>query len=157
MRMKKISIVVLLIMASLFSAPASNRNEPLKELKPDKNFPLLAQRDHFKELKLTAEQNKRLNDRRKDRSKKMQGERSEMMKAHKALMDELDKEYPNHATLQRHKQTILDLESDRIDAMIENVTELKEVLTKEQYKKLNEFRQKQYKKDFGRHNSHDRK
>ncbi|MDR2430754.1 MAG: hypothetical protein LBD99_00630 [Candidatus Margulisbacteria bacterium] len=133
--MKMLKIILL---AALLGAALSART------------PAEGNRSAFRDLELTAGQTKLLEAHRKENNRRFQAEKRELQKAHRALLDELDKDNPNTAVLAKRKRTLLDLESARIDALVRSTKDLKQMLTKEQFVKLRKRQEKQFQKDFGR-------
>ncbi|GBR77545.1 hypothetical protein RDn1_204 [Candidatus Termititenax dinenymphae] len=87
----------------------------------------------FKELNLTPEQTKQLENNRKESLKVMKDYQEKTRKEYETLFGELSKDNPNKSTVALSKKNILDLESKRLDSMIDNASGLKKVLTKEQF------------------------
>ncbi|MDR1453186.1 MAG: Spy/CpxP family protein refolding chaperone [Candidatus Margulisbacteria bacterium] len=102
--------------------------------------------EFFKELNLTDAQTKQLDDNRKAAAKAMQDNQENSRKEYGGLFDELAKDNPNAGRIAQIKLNILDLESKRLDNMIDNASGLKKVLTKEQFAKFQE-KQKRPNKD----------
>ena len=102
--------------------------------------------EFFKELNLTEAHTKQLDDNRKAAAKTMRNNQESTRKEYGSLFDELAKDNPNTGRIAQVKQNILELESKRLDGIIDNASGLKKVLTKEQFAKFQEKQKERGKK-----------
>lgn len=128
MRMTKILTMGFLVLAVGLASPATM---------PDKNKEQSNFRNSFyKDLKLTAEQTKQLEELRKTREKDLGAERNKLQETQKKLREELFKDEPSLTDIEIYKQDIRTLQAKQLDDMTQNMLDLKKVLTKEQLQTL---------------------
>ncbi|MDR2428912.1 MAG: Spy/CpxP family protein refolding chaperone [Candidatus Margulisbacteria bacterium] len=129
----KIGLAVMFLAAAVLAAPGgTEKGERTGEF--------------FKELNLTEAQTKQLDDNRKTAAKTMRDNQESARKEYGNLFDELAKDNPNTGRIAQIKLNILELESKRLDGMIDNASGLKKVLTKEQFAKFQEKQKERGKK-----------
>ena len=128
MRKLKIGLAVILVTAAVLAAPGGEKDGPEHQHRMRM----------FKDLNLTEAQTKQLENNRKKAMQTMKDNQEKTRNEYKNLFDELSKDNPNNGRVAQIKRNILDLEAKRLDAMIDNATSLKRVLTKEQFAEFQE-------------------
>ena len=96
----------------------------------------------MKELDLTDEQQQQMQELRKETKERMKELREAMKENRNALHNELQKTDVNTRTINKITSEIKDLQGQKIDYMVDNVIQMKEILTPEQFEKLSEMREK---------------
>ena len=121
----KIGMAVMLLAAAVLAAPGGDKTKGADR-----------KGEFHKSLNLTEAQTKQLENDRKASMQTMKENQEKTRKEYKNLFDELSKDNPNDSRVAQIRQNILDLEGKRLDAMIDNATSLKRVLTKEQFEEF---------------------
>ena len=138
MKKTKIMMVVFLLAAvALAKSPMPDKNKNHEDFKGS----------FYKELKLTDDQTKQLDELRKSREKDTRADRDKLQKAHQKLHDELFKDKPNQTDIEIYKQDIIALQAKQLDNMTQGMLDLKKVLTKEQQEILKKRQEKGF-RDF---------
>jgi Spy/CpxP family protein refolding chaperone len=97
---------------------------------------------HLKELNLTPEQKTQLDTQRAAQREAMETIRQSIETKHQELRAEIDKETTEKAKIDSIAVELKNLEAQRIDQEIKGNLRMKEVLTPDQFKKLNAIREK---------------
>jgi Spy/CpxP family protein refolding chaperone len=92
----------------------------------------------FKELNLTAEQEAKLAEYRKQNKAEAETSFTAMKEAREKLREELDKPTSDMAVVQNLANTIKQGQAQMVDHRIKSILQLKEVLTPEQFQKFQE-------------------
>ncbi|MCX5707429.1 MAG: Spy/CpxP family protein refolding chaperone [Candidatus Omnitrophica bacterium] len=104
----------------------------------------------FKELKLTPEQEKKLEDNRKAQQQEMQDLREALKANHEKLQVKLKDPAVTRAAIEPLVNEIKSLQAKLIDHRINGIFAVKTILTPEQFAKFNEIMEKQMKAGKGR-------
>jgi Spy/CpxP family protein refolding chaperone len=114
-----------------------------KDNKPHERFDNMV-----KELNLSPEQVEQFKQLRKDNDPKGKREanQKQMMELRKKIVDEYALESFDKAKIETYKKQILDLMKQGIDDHTARLEKMRGILTPEQFKKLHELREKQFKK-----------
>jgi len=96
----------------------------------------------MKELDLTDEQQQQMQELRKETKERMKELREAMKENRNALHNELQKTDINTREIKKITSEIKDLQGQKIDYMVDNVIQMKEILAPEQFEKLSEMREK---------------
>jgi periplasmic protein CpxP/Spy len=99
----------------------------------------------FKELNLTPEQHKKLEDNRKARYQEMQELRGALKAAHEKLQGKLNNPAVTRATVEPEVKEINSLQRKMLNNRIDGILAVKAILTPEQFAKFNEIMEKQVK------------
>jgi Spy/CpxP family protein refolding chaperone len=138
----KIKFLVLMLMAGVLlwstTVPAM-----AKDNKPRERFDNMV-----KELNLSPEQVEQFKQLRKDNDPKGKREanQKQMRELRKKIVDEYASPNFDKAKIENYKKQILDLMKQGIDAHAQRLEKMRGILTPEQFKKLHELREKQFKK-----------
>lgn len=92
----------------------------------------------FKELNLTAEQEAKLAEHRKQNRAEAEQRFTAIKEAREKLREELDKPTSDMAVVQASANTIKQSQAQMVDHRIKSILQLKEVLTPEQFQKFQE-------------------
>jgi periplasmic protein CpxP/Spy len=103
-----------------------------------------------KELGLTDKQKEQIKAHREKCSTEMTENRKLLMEKRRALKDELDKTGTDNAKIDALKKDIKDLQAKDVDSMVDRVSEMKQILTPEQFQKMNKQMEERMKKMKGK-------
>lgn len=99
-----------------------------------------------KELNLTEAQKKQLDEHKAKHKTQMKDMMTQTMEKNEALRQELQKTDTDKAKVESLKSDLKGLHSKRIDSMTDSVSEMKQILTPEQFQKMNDNMQKRHEK-----------
>lgn len=106
--------------------------------------------EYVEELDLTPEQMEQFTKQREESRSAMEGLRDSIREKHRELRDELDSETTDSEKLESIVSDLKDLESRRIDRKVESIIRMKEILTPEQFQKMQSLRKKHWKGGHGK-------
>jgi len=138
----KVKFLVLMLMAGVLlwstTVPAM-----AKEDKPKERFENMA-----KELQLSPEQMDQFKKLRQENNfkEKRAANQKQMMELRKKIVDEYALENFDKIKIENYKKQMLDLMKQGIDDHTARLEKMRVILTPEQFKKLHELREKQFKK-----------
>lgn len=92
-----------------------------------------------KVLNLTDKQKQQIEEHRKKSMEETAVIRREMMEKHRALRKELGKSDTDKANVDRLLKDLKDLHGKHLDSMVNRVVEMKQILTPEQFEKMNKI------------------
>lgn len=92
-----------------------------------------------KELNLTDKQKQQIEEHRKKNMEETAAIRREMMEKHRALRKELEKSDTDKANVDRLLKDLKELHGKHLDSMVNRVVEMKQILTPEQFEKMNKI------------------
>lgn len=104
----------------------------------------------FKELKLTSTQVKLLQQKRAEDRDMGRGKMKQIKDLHDRLISEVTSDYPEQAKINQLIGQINALERDGLQQMVNNLLELKKILTSEQLETLKNLHLKKMRKGFSR-------
>ncbi len=110
--------------------------------------------EFFKELNLTAEQEAKLAEYRKQNKAEAEQSFTAMKEAREKLREELDKPTSDMAVVQNLANTIKEGQAKMVDHRIKTIVQLKEVLTPEQFQKFQEKAKEKMKSMKGKRGGH---
>ena len=99
-----------------------------------------------KELKLTDTQKAQVKAHREKHQAEMKDTMKQLREKQEALMKELQKPDSDKIIVEALKKDLKELNAKRIDGMVEGISEMKQILTPEQQKIMNEKIQKRHEK-----------
>jgi Spy/CpxP family protein refolding chaperone len=100
----------------------------------------------YKELNLSAEQNQKLEANRKEQREKMLQLRNRVMGKEKQMRQAIEEAGVSRAGVEQLANELKDLQGQMIDQRVNGIYQVKEILTKEQFAKLNQIMEKRKEK-----------
>lgn len=106
--------------------------------------------EYLQELNLTPEQMEQFTKQREEKRSAMEGLRNSIREKHGELREELDRETTDSEKLAGIVSELKSLEAQRIDQKVKCIVQMKEILTPEQFQKLQSLRGKHWKGGHGK-------
>jgi len=148
-------IVLSALLSVIFVLPAFANPWGARDFGRDKEGPQLRNKHEWmiKQLGLTEEQQKQIREHHREQSEQQQALREQTKAKHRELAEELQKTDINESRVGQLAAELTTLAGQRIDARIQGILTMKNILTPEQFaqfqEKVKEFRNKHKSRSFG--------
>jgi len=106
--------------------------------------------EYLQELNLTPEQMEQFTKQREEKRSAMEGLRNSIREKHRELREELDRETTDSEKLASIVSDLKSLEAQRIDQKVKSIVQMKEILTPEQFQKMQSMHKKHWKEGHGK-------